>query len=172
MKRPDCCWWFNKIDIWRCSEKNCHCHNQNDCWCGWIGEIILTITPSQSMTNANQHSLIVKNCLKSDFTIYTARCTNAAGETEEYQASLSEVPRNSSLVAHIVHLIHINWNHLYNFKTKFLNLLTNWKGNIFRKSRQFLLLIISGEQQSRDWWNRIFVSACQWLFHWCQVVQR
>ena len=51
----------------------------------------------EKVTNANQHSLIVKNCLKSDFTIYTARCTNEAGETEEYQASLSEVPRNSSI---------------------------------------------------------------------------
>jgi len=49
----------------------------------------------EKVTNANQHSLIVKNCLKSDFTIYTARCTNAAGETEEYQASLSEVPRET-----------------------------------------------------------------------------
>ena len=51
----------------------------------------------EKVTNANQHSLIVKNCLKSDFKIYTARCTNEAGETEEYQASLSEVPRNSSI---------------------------------------------------------------------------
>ena len=51
----------------------------------------------EKVTNANQHSLIVKNCLKSDFTIYTARCTNPAGESEEYQASLSEVPRNSSI---------------------------------------------------------------------------
>ena len=56
----------------------------------------------EKVTNANQHSLIVKNCLKSDFTIYTARCTNATGETEEYQASLSEVPRNSSLYLALV----------------------------------------------------------------------
>ena len=48
----------------------------------------------EKVTNANQHSLIVKNCTKSDFTIYTARCTNDAGEIEEYQASLSEVTRN------------------------------------------------------------------------------
>ena len=48
----------------------------------------------EKVSNANQYSLIVKNCLKTDFTIYTARCTNEAGETEEYQASLSEVTRN------------------------------------------------------------------------------